>query len=541
MNTLTTVFVEYTRCKLLLRLALFGLLLIGSGVAQAAELTCPGEHQISETLSNGASWQMCWESRKRENIVLSEVSFQPPSAESIPIFSSLRLSQLHVAYDDANVTYNDITQFGLGAGYMSTLDENDCPAGELINVQGRPGLCKMINIGDDFYRTTQESRAGSSLTLFSVSQVGSYAYLVTWKFFDDGSVQPSIGAAGALQRSDDWPQSPFGRELSGVPDKSWLSHTHNYYWRIDFDLGESGTDDLVSEVSFPLDAEGRRSRKETVFTEETARKILPEEMLSWQISSINTDSRLGAASYEITPRHYGHKLVRSITEPFTDFDFFVTRQKDCERFVSENAKFNPNCDENILQFVDNESLLNEDIVVWHRVAFHHVPRNEDRQTMHSHWDGFVMQARNLSASTPGHTGIVDNSPPRVFNPGKQTSTVGEEISLRLNITDEDGDALDYQAGGLPDGLAINPAGLITGRPSNTGEFSVTISASDSFETGSQNFVWDVLPSSNSSGPKAGSLSPFGMGALGLLLILYGLVSRCRIYPATNRALHKRTN
>ena len=102
--------------------------------------------------------------------------------------------------------------------------------------------------------------------------------------------------------------------------------------------------------------------------------------------------------------NYGHKHVSTVTEPFTEFDFFVTRQKDCERFVSENAKYYPECHENILEFVNNESIENEDIVVWHRISFHHVPRNEDRHVMHSHWDGFVMEARNLHHQTPDYEG-----------------------------------------------------------------------------------------------------------------------------------------
>ncbi len=377
-------------------------LLVMPGLLKA-ELTCPVENQITVEFDNGAAWQMCWDSRKRENIVLSDVHFQPAGAQAYSVFSTLRLSQLHVNYDDSNVTYNDVTEFGLGGGYVSELNQQDCPGGELIDIGGIPRLCTLLSNGDDSYTTPTETRQAQSLSVYSVSQVGAYAYLITWKFFADGSVEPSIGAAGALQRSSGDPHSHHGRELEDVPNKSWLSHTHNYYWQLDFDLGENPRDDVVSELQFVTDAAGRRARTQTPLRVEAARAIDPKQMRSWFISD-KDDISLDSAGYLIEPLSYGHKMVNKVTDPYTEFDFFVTRQKDCERFTSENTKYYPDCDENILQFVNNESLTGEDIVLWHRISFHHVPRNEDRYVMHSHWDGFVMQARNLHDQTPGHSG-----------------------------------------------------------------------------------------------------------------------------------------
>lgn len=461
-----------------------------SAPLMAADLTCPADHQISVDFDNGAGWDLCWQSKQRENIVLSEIHFSSPGQSPGQVISTLRLSQLHVAYDDSNITYNDVTQFGLGAGFVISLDDADCPGGELIDIDGRPGLCKLMLRGDDAYRTANETRLAENLTLFSISQVGSYTYLVTWKFFDDGSIAPSIGAAGALQRSSDMPQSPYGRELEGVPDKSWLSHTHNYYWRIDFDIGENATDDVVSEVSFPPDSEGRRARKVVPLLQESARKIDTDNMLAWSITSGNGDIDQ-APGYLIEPLHHGHKLVRSVMEPYTDYDFFVTRQSDCERFVSENAKFNPDCGENILQFVNDESLVDQDIVVWHRISFHHVPRNEDRQHMHSHWDGFVMQARNLSLATPGHSGRVDNSPPVVATLADLDNSVAEKIEIQITASDPDNDTLRFTAIGLPDGITLDNQGRFSGAASNVGAYAVTVSVSDASHTVDINFNWQI--------------------------------------------------
>lgn len=421
-------------------LALAAIVQLFSGPA-LAQLDCPIENQINASFENGSGWSMCWDSRVRENIVLSQVHYQAANAEPYSVFNSLRLSQLHVSYDDSNVTYNDVTQFGLGAGYISTLDEQDCPNGRLVDIAGRAGLCELVSTGDDSYSTANETRQSQSLSVFSVSQVGSYSYLVTWRFFADGSVQPSIGAAGALQRSSDDPHSHFGRKLEGVEDKSWLSHTHNYYWQIDFDLGELANDDVVSELQFTTDNDGRRARSQTRLIAESARAIDPNRMTSWLISDGDA-SMPPAPGFLIEPVNYGHKLVSAVNEPYTEFDFFVTKQNDCERFVSENAKFYPDCDENILQFVNDENLIDEDIVVWHRISFHHVPRNEDRHVMHSHWDGFVMEARNLQHQTPGHSG-----------------QASPEIQAAMATTDAQSDASDTVTGKSSYGCSIGSSSI----------------------------------------------------------------------------------
>ena len=195
--------------------------------------------------------------------------------------------------------------------------------------------------------------------------------------------------------------------------------------------------------------------------------------------------------YVIEPLNYGHKLVHKETEPFTDFDFFVTRQNDCERFVSENSQYHPDCGEDILQFVNNESLIDEDIVVWHRISFHHVPRNEDRHQMHSHWDGFLMQASNISSLTPGHSGLVENRPPEVVTPKDLQHSISDTVEIEIVTTDPDGDELTYETRGLPGGIKISESGVLSGEIDEAGDFRITILVSDSVHTTSVSFNWQV--------------------------------------------------
>lgn len=482
---------------------------------------CSGDALISETFSNGAKWEMCWESRIRENLVLSDVFYTPPDGEAKRILSTARLSQLHVAYDDSDVTYNDITQYGLGGGYLVTLTEADCPFGDLLIVQTRPSICRWRSEGQDEYRTATRAVTAESLSLFSVSQVGAYAYIVTWKFFSTGTIEPQIGATGALQRNTDQTELPFGRLLHGSDETLWLSHTHNYYWRLDFDLGESALDDVVTESRTVLTESGRRQTQIETFTTEQARIIDSDIPIAWEIWE-KLDSATPTAEdagYRIEPIRYGHRLERKEKEPYTEFDFFVTVANDCERFASQNARFNPDCLNHVAQYANGESLQNADLVLWHRVGFHHVPRNEDQRHMHTHWDGFAIEPINIHKSTPG-INVRSNTAPVIAAIENQTSNAGLRIDWQLVVTDAEGDDAHFTAENLPTGLNIDSHGAISGTLTTPGNYAVIIVASDDIAQSELEFDWEVL---NENGEPVKRKSGF-LGAINLWILLGGVIA-----------------
>lgn len=443
---------------------------------------------------------MCWDSRIRENLVLSDVYYTPPDGEPGKVLSEARLSQLHVAYDDSDVTYNDITQFGLGGGYLVDLKQEDCPIGELLIAQNRPAACKWLADGHDNFRMRNRASSAHSLNLFSVSQVGSYAYIISWLFYDDGAIEPQIGASGALQRSSNAITLPFGRLLQGDSDTLWLSHTHNYYWHLDFDLGSSATDDVVAESRFTFDSNGIRRQETQVFTREAARQIDPASATAWHIldNPLESEPINKARGYTIEPLRYGHRLVREETEPYTEYDFFITKANDCERFASQNARFNPDCLNHVLQYVNDESLIDQDLVVWHRVSFHHVPRSEDQRHMHSHWDGFLIEPSNVHGSSPGLSGQPNQSP-RLDAIGNQQNQQGQSIDWHVHASDADNDPLSYTATGLPPGVTLALDGTFSGAASSAGVFTVVLKVSDTIATTEQTFSWNIEKKSSGLG------------------------------------------
>jgi serine protease len=81
----------------------------------------------------------------------------------------------------------------------------------------------------------------------------------------------------------------------------------------------------------------------------------------------------------------------------------------------------------------------------------------------------------------------------VTNPGNQSTAVGTAVSLQVSASDSaSGQTLTYTASGLPAGLSISTAGKITGTPTTSGTYSVTVTAKDTTgASGSASFTWSI--------------------------------------------------
>lgn len=364
--------------------------------AQAAQF-CADDYYVEATLPNRASWDMCWEHRNREGIVLHHVHYTPRNGERRMVLYRAAIAQIHVPYDDNGARYHDVSDYGLGGSYLKNLTTAECQGGELISDSGKDILCQQMTPRDDAYSMADDRLQGDALSLFSVSAIGAYNYIPEWRFLDDGSIEPGMGATGALQRFGSASIAQHGWLIDD--NKTGIAHLHNFFWKLDFDLAGTSNNDIAEEINYNQN-NGTMSRTHTRFAREAARRLDPEKLRSWRILDGDLQNSKGLPlSYEIQLNESNQQDIGPATEPFTHYDFYVTRQKSCELFASHNPG-TYGCATDLTGFANDESIENQDIVVWPAVTFYHMPRAEDTPRMDVHWTHFHIIPRDWHDANP---------------------------------------------------------------------------------------------------------------------------------------------
>lgn len=398
-----------TRARLRTAGSLAAVVLLAAAVPVAVNLadaagsfTCSGSYQVDETLANGARWQMCWERRAHEGIVLHDVTYTPIGGQPVEVLGRGSLAEIHVPYDDNGARFHDLSDYGLGYdGIMDDLQAADCPNGSRLVDAGVHAVCQTEAPSGYAYKDYDQQAQATSLNLFSVSHIGAYNYVVAWNFDDDGTIRPEVGATGSLQLYGSDPQTtwPMGQASRAV------AHMHNFYWRLDFDVAGPANDRVQELEAVPAPGSGRARLNNTrrSFSTEVARQVAPGSFRSWRVRDlvqVNADNH--AISFELVP-DTDHVFRGPAYERWTHNELYVTRLNPCELFATHNVatgscQGSPN--DQVAAFADGESLVNQDLVVWYGSSFHHLPRDEDEDHMHPHWTGFSIIPRDLTATNP---------------------------------------------------------------------------------------------------------------------------------------------
>ena len=159
---------------------------------------------------------------------------------------------------------------------------------------------------------------------------------------------------------------------------------------------------------------------------------------------------------------------------------------------------------------------------------------------------------NAAEKTVRFTIAGPNRAPVITTPAAQSSTQGQALSLTLQASDADGDALTYSATGLPPGLGLGSSnGVISGTPSAAGNFTVNVSVQDSRgASATATFAWTVLAAPTVISPlpappvAAGSDATYNASATGSSLEYawdFGDGTPTTAFSAASTASHRYTN
>ncbi|MEV6634869.1 primary-amine oxidase [Actinoplanes sp. NPDC051470] len=386
--------------------------------AKAPAAPCAPESTVHETLPNGTVWDLCWRMDERAGLILENVSVAyATNPEAVQVLQSIRLAQLNVPYDSGDTEYNDLTDYGFGGGDLETLKSEDCKGGSartgsdgsaeprrrkvLCVSAERSGLAYRLH-SYDFPEGAEEptetiySKQGHDLVLRAISKVGWYEYVTEYRLQDDGAISARLGATGDLSPGNyynadqGWPIGKGARDFSAM-------HYHSAFWRVDFNLAGKGKE-IVEQYDTRTDGQGEMAAKLTTSHQTIAKEgsFTKANQRWWRLaspSSKNADRH--RRSYELVTeggdKYEGH--------PETQPDVTFTNGHACEMFATGNA--DPECPrrQTILDFTSNNEDL-KDPIMWVRVGFHHVPRDEDQSPMPLHWQGFDLLPRDFTAQNP---------------------------------------------------------------------------------------------------------------------------------------------
>lgn len=392
------------RHRLRLLLVLLGVAIVSGLVVwqlaatRAQSGACTTGIYLEASLPTGARWDLCWATRPQEGVVLTDVHYTPPAGLRRKVLQEASLAQIEVIYDDGQAAFYYGSEPGLGDAQLLTLSAADCPDGTLLTQGERALLCQQTAKRGYLYKYYTQQRQGDALTLFSASQIGQRLYIVQWRFLDDGTIEPRVGDGGRLLRQGRDPQA--GWPVSG-DGRVGIGYTTNYWWRLDFDLGGNGANDLVEEVEVnPANSNTRRVSTITPLTTETGRTTNPDQKRSWRVrDSALTNSDGHAISYHLDPNQAGYRYTGPATAPWSQYDFYVTVNRGCERLAMHNP-ITDGCADSVAGYLNGESTAGADTVVWYRATTHRLPRAEDLPLLTVEWQGFQLMPRDWTAQNP---------------------------------------------------------------------------------------------------------------------------------------------
>ncbi len=377
----------------------FALLLVASSLqARPTDETCPTGQALQSTFtSSGAGWEMCWQESATEGIVLTNVYFTAANNVRRKVLGEASLSQIQTEYDDGTTLLNMTATAGLGGSNLQTLETDEC-SGQLLATGGRDVACLVQRPrGYNYKYSSGNKRQGELLELFSASELNGKNYIVRWQFYDNGSILPAIGLTGYLTVSGE--NLDNGWEIS-ADNTIAMSFTDSYFWRLDFDIAGTYSNDVVEEiVATPSADRTRKYRSVSTVNQEAGGALDYENKRFWRVRDQSaTNGVSGHLSYELVILNYAHQGDGNGSDPWMNSDVFFTKYNSCERQAVGN--FAPSCGTSVDQFTNAENISASDIVVWYRQSYHHLARDEDYSRIGVRWSGYELLPRDWLPSNP---------------------------------------------------------------------------------------------------------------------------------------------
>lgn len=386
-------------------------------------------------------WQFRYAMHPREGLVLHTIGYEDSvngRTKVRPILHRVSLSEMVVPYADPEPTWNwrapfDQGEYGIG-WYANSLQKGvDVPDNAVLydthftSQFGKPYLKDAAvaiyeRDGGLLFKHMEDStrevlaRRARELVIRWVTTIGNYEYGFNWVFRQDGSLRAEVDLTGvilakavaaqqcALCKEVDKQSTlkekktitPQGDQRYGTLVDSEIvaiNHQHMFNFRLDFDL--DGMKNSFSEMNLRSHSDPKNPwgnafvQEETLFAKEkeAQRSVSVSDHRTWKIFNPNRRNRLGHhTGYVLIPGTNGIPLL-SRDAPvrkrggFMNHHVHVTRYHSREMHAAgDYPRQNPKPG-GLPEWSGDESIVNEDLVVWYTLIATHVPRPEEWPVM----------------------------------------------------------------------------------------------------------------------------------------------------------------
>ena len=377
-------------------ITLTSLLISNAASARPNTSSCAAGNTISKTFSSGAAWDLCWEVRDEEGVVLSDIHYKAVGSTRRKVLGEIGLSQIQTEYDDGSADQFLVTDYGLGGNRLQTLNSSMCEGGQLHKESGRNVLCEVSRANGYIYRYRDNvRRQGSKLEILSASSINSREFILRWSFLENGTIETGVGITGQFTKTTS--DSNAGWAVT-AQNRIATSFTDHFFWRLDFDIGSSNSNDVVEQIkSVPSSDRLTKTKQTQTISSELAASFTPADKKFWRVrDQSETNNANQPISYEMVMLNYAQQSKGNSSSPWLKNDVYITAYNACERFAVNNPT--SNCGSNVTEFVNSQNTNAKDLVVWYRMAHHTLPRDEDFTPVAVQWSNFILLPRDWTST-----------------------------------------------------------------------------------------------------------------------------------------------
>lgn len=343
-------------------------------VASAQDTNCPQGSILQQSFSSGASWSVCATVSDTHGLEVSNVYYRAPGDSSRSVLSEAQVAQILLHYHDkatAEPQFSPLTTLTEESlqTTIQRLSQATC-MGDVINVGEQPeSVCSRVENNRTLAKYAQrESLHSEAWELSGTLLRESLTLSISWTFTEDGQIRPEVSVSGRAARTQLDEQFSQNKRTD-IP--RFTRATVLSTWRLVPAL-DTDSLDTVEQFDFPLLVadQNRRPMQISAITEEALIEVDRQQFRGWRLVDAS------GAGYYLDPANQGYSYS-SAEHNWANYEVAFTRYNACEHYALENPSAAETCGEHLNDFVNAESLSEQQVVMWYSQAHLLNPSIED--------------------------------------------------------------------------------------------------------------------------------------------------------------------